>query len=395
MANIILGVSGSVAAYRAADLARDLMRAGHTIRVCLTDGAQEFVRPALFEALTGQPCLTSAFEEPDRGHMAHIEWARWAELILIAPATANTLVKVAFGLGEDMLTTLILAATCPLVVAPAMNPSMYGNPTTQEALDRILERSFAVVEPTEGDVACGENGQGKLAPNSEIIATVTGMLSRGKRLEGWRVLITSGPTQEPIDQARFLTNRSSGKMGAALARAALLLGANVTVVTGPAKAKLPSQATVIRVRTALEMLAESEKLAPSSDLIIGASAVADYRPAEPSDSKVRRVEGGIDLKLVSNPDIIASLSARNPSATVVGFAAEPSNSLETAQKKLERKGLFALAANDISNPEVGFESDQNELSLLFRDGRTATSGRRSKLECALWLLETLIPEKIG
>ena len=370
------------------------MRQGHVVRVCLTDAAQKFVTAALFEALTGQPCLVDTFEEPDRGRMAHIDWARWADAVVIAPATANTLVKVGFGLGDDMLTTLVLAATCPLLVAPAMNPAMYANPTTREALERVRSRAIAIIEPTEGDVACGEHGQGKLASTPQILEEVKLVLNRSARLKGWHVLITSGPTQEPIDAARFLSNRSSGKMGAALARAAILLGARVSVVTGPARAEMPSQAEVVRVKTALEMLAAAEPIARTADLIIGVAAVADYRVKDPSETKLRRDENGISLELIPNPDIIATLAQKNPHATVVGFAAEPSGNVDVAKAKLEKKNLFALAANDVSGATVGFESDDNDLTVVFRDGRLSTSGQRSKIECALWLLETIIPERL-
>ena len=391
MANIVVGVSGSVAAYRAADLCRELMRSGHVVRVCLTDSAQQFVLPALFEALTGQPCLTNTFQEPDPGHMAHIEWARWADLILIAPATANTIVKIGFGLGDDMLTTLVIAATCPIIVAPAMNPTMYTNANTQEAMTRLRSIATTFVEPTEGDVACGENGQGKLASIATITAAANAVVARGTRLKGWKVLITSGPTQEPIDIVRFLSNRSSGKMGSALARAALLLGAEVTVVTGPVREPLPSAARIIRVRTALEMLEQAKPYARTADLIIGAAAVADYRVEDASETKLRRTEDVMNLKLVPNPDIIATLAELNPTKSIVGFAAEPSTDLESARAKLERKHLFALAMNNVSDPTVGFESDANELHLVTRDGRELSSGRQSKLECAIWLLESLVP----
>ncbi len=391
MANVILGVSGSVAAYRAADLAREIMRSGHVVRVCLTDAAQEFVRPALFEALTGQPCLTNTFEEPEPGRMAHIDWARWANLIVLAPTTANTMVKIGFGLGDDMLTTLVLAATCPIVIAPAMNPSMYANANTQEAMQRLRSIATAFVEPTEGDVACGEFGQGKLASIAAINAQCQRLLERGERLKGWKILITSGPTQEPIDMVRYLSNRSSGKMGAAVARAALLLGAEVTIVTGPVREPLPQAATVIRVRTAIEMLDACAPIARTSDLIIGVAAVADYRVEDASDTKLRRTDEVLNLKLVPNPDIIATLARDNPTKSVVGFAAEPSTNLESARAKLERKGLSALAMNDVSNLSVGFESDENELHLVMRDGRESSSGKLSKLECALWLLESMVP----
>jgi len=384
--NVVLGVSGSVAAYRAADLARELMRQGATVRVCLTDAAQRFVTPALFEALTGQPCLVDTFEEPERGRMAHIDWARWATVVVIAPATANTLAKLAFGMGDDMLTTLALATASPLVVAPAMNPQMYANDANRDALDRLAARAVAVVEPVDGDVACGEHGQGKLASIGQIVDAVLAVVGRSQLLKGKRVLITSGPTQEPIDAVRFVSNRSSGKMGAALARAALLMGAEVTVVTGPVRAALPLQAEVLRVRTAQEMLGAALGRAAEADVIVGAAAVADYRPAEPYAGKLRRSAEGTTLAMVPNPDVIAELAKAAPQASVIGFAAEPDAGLEIAREKLVRKGLRAIAVNDVSQPGIGFDAEQNALRLVTADG-IEESGVRSKLGCALWLLE--------
>ena len=394
MSNVVLGVSGSVAAYRAADLARELMRHGATVRVCLTDSAQRFVTRDLFEALTGQPCLQDTFEEPVPGRMAHIDWARAADAIVVAPATANTVARLAWGLGEDMLTTLALASPAPLVVAPAMNPQMYASEPTREAMAKLRERAAIVVEPTEGDVACGEHGQGKLASISEIVDAVVAVLARSRRLVGKRVLITSGPTQEPIDDVRFISNRSSGKMGAALARAALLMGAEVTVVTGPVHAPLPLAAKVVRVRTAEEMERAVLREVPGQDLVIGAAAVADYRPAKTHAGKLRRLDEPLVLDLVPNPDIIGAAAREGRAAPdgnatlVIGFAAEPDASLETALEKVKRKGLAAIAVNDVSDAAIGFDSDQNELRLVFADGRPViSSGRLSKLKCAFWLLE--------
>ncbi len=391
MANLVLGVSGSVAAYRAADLARELMRDGHTVRVCLTDAAQKFVTPALFEALTGQPALVDTFEEPERGRMAHIDWARHADAIVVVPATANTIARLAQGIGDDMLTTLVLASTAPLIVAPAMNPHMYANEAFQAALATLATRAAAIVEPVEGDVACGEHGQGKLAGVPQIVAEVRAVLARSKVLEGRRVLITSGPTQEPIDAVRFLSNRSSGKMGAALARAAQLMGANVTVVAGPQRAALPIGVQVARVRTAIEMLEAAS--AVSADLIVGAAAVADYRPSNPSTGKIRRSDERLKLELVPNPDVIATLARANPEATVVGFTAEPTSDLHVAQEKVRRKGLFAVAANDVSRADAGFDADTNALQVVFADGSVEASETQSKLACALWLLNQVIQKK--
>ena len=389
MKSVVLGVSGSVAAYRACDLARELMRRGFEVRVCLTDAAQRFVSPALFEALTGQPCLLDTFEEPERGRMAHIDWARSASLLIIAPATASTIAKLANGVGDDMLTTLALAYEGPMLVAPAMNPSMYANASTRASMESLADRGAWFVEPTEGDVACGENGQGKLASIESICSEAEALSAHSRLLQGKTVLITSGPTQEPIDDVRFLSNRSSGRMGAALAHVCVFLGARVNVVSGPTSTRFPRSATVVNVRTALEMLESAEALASTADLIIGAAAVADYRPAEPVSGKLRRSESELTLRLVPNPDIIAALAKANPLAEVVAFAAEPSADLEIARAKIKRKGVHAIAVNDVSRTDIGFESATNELTLLFADGREARSGKGSKLACARWLLEQL------
>lgn len=379
-----------MAAYRAADLARELMRAGFTVRVCLTDAAQRFVTPILFETLTGQPCLVDTFDEPEKGRMAHIDWARQADLLLLAPASADTINKVASGYANDMLSTLALAFAGPVIVAPAMNPSMYAHEATRQAMERLRERAAVILEPQEGDVVAGEHGPGKLAPIETIVQAVLSVHGRSQLLKGKRVLITCGPTQEPIDSVRFLSNRSSGKMGAALARAALLMGAEVTVVSGPVKEPLPLQAQVVRVSTAQQMLEACLPLAPAVDLIIGAAAVADYRPASPHAGKLRRDLEPLKMDLIPNPDVIAELAKASPHARVIGFAAEPDNSLETAVQKIQRKGLAGIAVNDISRAEIGFDSDRNELAFIRSDGQTESSGMRSKLECALWLLERIV-----
>ncbi|MBC8063943.1 MAG: bifunctional phosphopantothenoylcysteine decarboxylase/phosphopantothenate--cysteine ligase CoaBC [Chlorobia bacterium] len=387
MPKIVLGVCGSIAAYRAADLARDLMRAGCEVRVCLTDSAQKFVTPILFETLTGNPCLIDTFDEPERGRMAHLDWARQADLLLIAPASANTINKLANGIGEDMLTTIALAFEGPMMLAPAMNPAMYQHPETQASLNNLVEHGATLIEPTEGDVVAGESGQGKLAGNAEIVGTALALLNRSNLLAGKRVLITSGPTQEPIDSVRFLSNRSSGKMGSALAQAALLMGAEVKVIAGPSMAIYPRNAHVIEVRTAEEMHKAALAELSSCDLAIGAAAVADYRPSNPQEGKIRRSDDAISLDLVPNPDIIAEL-AKSGKRTV-GFAAEPSTDLTVAIAKIQRKGLYAIAHNDVSNRGIGFESDKNQITLIRADGVQETSPLASKLLVALWLLERI------
>lgn len=355
------------------------------MRVCLTDSAQQFVTPILFETLTGQPCLQEVFDEPERGRMAHLDWARSADLLLIAPASANTINRIANGIGEDMLTTLALAYEGQMIVAPAMNPAMYLHPETQASMESLRSRGTWIVEPIEGDVVAGEHGQGKLALNAEIVDVVTALVERSQALAGRHVLITSGPTQEPLDDVRYLTNRSSGRMGAALAQAAQQMGADVIVVAGPSDVPYPRNVKVVPVRTAQQMLEASLPLAAKADLIIGAAAVADYRPATSVAGKMRRSSDPINLELVPNPDIISELAKLGK--RTIGFAAEPSVDLSVAREKLSRKGLFAIAHNDVSNASIGFESEVNELTLIYPDREPERSGRLSKLRCAMWLLE--------
>lgn len=380
-----------MAAYRAADIARELHRDGWEVRVCLTDGAKQFVTPLLFESLTAEPVLDDVFDEPVRGRMAHIDWARWADLILIAPATANVIAKLAHGVADDMLTTIGVSSTAPIVLAPAMNPTMFASETNQAAMEILRGRGVRFVDPASGDVACGEFGEGKLAATEDIVATVRVWRSRCQLLAGRKVLITSGPTQEPIDDVRFIANRSSGKMGAALAAAARDMGADVTVVSGPAPAALPGGIEVVRVETAAEMLEAALKVAPRADLVLGAAAPADFRVANPTKGKIRRSDGIPDLRLEANPDIIAAIKKVAPaSAVVIGFAAEPSSNLEEAREKLARKGLYAIAVNDVSRHDIGFGSSFNEITLITDDGITLNSGRLTKRGCADWLLDEAV-----
>jgi len=321
--------------------------------------------------------------------MAHIDWAREADVILIAPCTANTTSRLAHGVATDMLTTIVVASTAPLLIAPAMNPSMYASDQVQWAL-RILEsRAATIITPQEGDVASGEVGLGKLAPNPEILEAVETVLARTQLLAGKHIVVTSGPTEEPIDDVRFLTNRSSGKMGAAVARAALLMGARVTVIAGPQAAALPLTATVHPVKTANQMLEKALQVSEDADWIIGVAAVADYRPESATSGKLRRSEDALTLRLIPNPDIIATLAAARPKARVIAFAAEPDADISVAREKIVKKGVFAIAANDISRNDIGFGSENNELTLIRADGKPQSSGKRSKLSAALWLLEKL------
>lgn len=387
---VILGVTGSIAAYRAADVARALLRAGFEVRACLTRGAEEFVTPALFEGLTGHPCLTHAFDEPIRGRMAHIDWARQADALLACPATANAIAKLANGEADDMFTTIALATDAPIVVCPAMNPHMYADEATQHNLQRLQARGAVIVEPEEGDVACGENGQGKLASVERIVEITEDVVRKTSLYEGLHVVITSGPTYEPLDEVRFLGNRSSGKMGFALASAALRMGARVSLVSGPTHLIPHPRCEVLRVTTAQEMLDACLALGESADTLIAAAAVSDFRPHDTFVGKLRR-EGALTLTLEPTPDIVATVSEHFPSLATVGFAAESGNDLASARKKLEEKRLSAIFLNDISRRDIGFESDQNEGVLLLKTGEEIPFPKASKTEIAWRLLEAVRP----
>ncbi len=386
---VILGVTGSVSAYRSADLARELMREGFQVRVCLSRSAQEFVTPTLFEALTGQPCLTHAFDEPIRGKMAHIEWAREAQVIAVCPATANAIASLAHGKAEDMLSTIISATNAPLVIAPAMNPQMYASPANQENLRILARRGAIIVEPTEGEVACGETGQGKLAPIEAIVSAIKRSAFRSQLYSGKKLLISAGPTVEPIDPVRYIANRSTGKMGYALAEAGLKMGAEVTLISGPTHLHAPPNANLISIQTAEELLHACLQHAPQADLYIGASAIADYRPSTTNLSKIKSEQPFWELTLVKNPDTLKNLHERFPKLPLVGFSAETHPSREEALRKIKEKGLVALAVNDVSRKDIGFGSDDNELTLYLASGEALPIAKNSKFNVAVNLLEIL------
>lgn len=364
------------------------MRAGYSVRVCLTESAEKFVSRTLFESLTGQPCLVDVFEEPIAGRMAHIDWARAAKLLLMAPATADVIVKLAYGIANDMVTTIALAHDGLLIVAPAMNPTMYSSDRVQRALEMLKRRGAMIVSPADGDVACGENGQGKLASIESIVQSVVQASQQSELLIGKRILITSGPTREPIDAVRFLSNRSSGRMGAALAQASIMMGGDVTVISGPVHVKYPPNAVVISVETAEQMLVAAQSHSSDADVIIGAAAVADYRPESASTQKIRRSEEPLELKLVPNPDIVQALAAgKKASAIIIGFAAETEESVKGGEVKLAKKKLDLIAINRVDIPNQGFESDDNVMTVVKSNGDSISIGPASKLQCAIELLK--------
>lgn len=389
MSTIVLGVTGSVAAYRAADIARELMRAGHTVRVVMTHAATRLISPDTFAALTGNPVVVDVFDEPVPGQIAHIRLAQEADLVLIAPATAHTIARLALGLADDMLTTLALATRAPILIAPAMNPAMWTHPAVQAHVQTLRARGVEFIDPTYGLMACGDEGWGKIADTPVIVQAVQQRLQRSRDLAGVRVLITAGPTYEPIDPVRFVGNRSSGKMGYAVAEAALAHGAEVVLITGPTQLSPPAGARVVRVQTAQQMFEAVQAEFEACDVLIATAAVADYRPERTLPLKRKRTARSWTLRLVPNPDIVGTMAQRKGERIVVGFAAETDKALAHAQAKLRQKNLDLIAVNDVLEPGSGFEVDTNRLTLLYADGRIEPLPQMSKRECAEHLIRAV------
>ncbi len=375
---ILLGVSGGIAAYKSCELVRRLRDLGAEVRVAMTEGATRFVSPTTFQALSGQPVRVSLWDAQAEAAMGHIELARWAERILVAPASADLLARLAHGLADDLLTTLCLASAAPLYLAPAMNRQMWAHPAVQANLDTLRQRGALILGPASGEQACGDIGNGRMLEPHELRDAL--IASFGDHpLAGLKVVVSAGPTYEDIDPVRFIGNRSSGKMGFAVAEAAAHAGAEVTLVAGPVSLATPaSVARRIDVRSAAQMHAAVLQAAAQADIYIGAAAVGDYRPQEVSAQKLKKRDGGdLVLRLGENPDILASLSAQTAHPFLVGFAAETQDVAAYAQDKLQRKGLDMIAANQVGDG-LGFEAADNALTLYWAGGmvelpRTAKS----------------------
>lgn len=365
---IALGVSGGIAAYKAAEIVRLLQERGVRVQVIMTRAAQEFVRPLTFAALSGEKVITDLFaagkETPNiDSAVEHIAVAQAIDALVIAPATADILAKFAHGVADDFLTTLYLATTAPVVVAPAMNVNMLNHAATRANLEILKKRGVRIVEPGTGYLACGMTGAGRLAENEAIVAATLETLGASQELAGETLLITAGPTREKIDPVRYLTNRSSGRMGYALAEAALRRGARVLLVTGPTTIAAPGAAEVTQVESAEEMRNEVLRLLPQATIIIKTAAVADYRPKSPKSQKIKR-SGPMNLELEPTADILGEIARQKQSQIVVGFAAETQNALENARKKLSAKSLDAIVVNDVSHEGVGFDSDRNAVTII-------------------------------
>jgi len=387
---ILLGVTGSIAAYKACELASRLTEAGARVRAVLTKSACEFVGPLSFEAITGNPVITAMFGVPQDAEIEHIAVSRRAELVLVAPASANFLAKTAHGLADDWLSTALLATQATVLFAPAMNMHMYAHPATQANIQTLRERGAHFVGPEAGNLACGDVGPGRLIDTPAILAAAAHLLAPHGELSGKRVLITSGPTREAIDPVRYLSNRSSGKMGHALAAEALRRGAAVTVVSGPVEACPPAGAEVLAVESAEEMRAGVAERFPGADIFIAAAAVADYRAESPADEKHKRNGEPFHLRLTPNPDILAEMAARKRAdQIVVGFAAETHRLLEHAAEKLERKHLDLLVANEVGGMNSAIGADASEVYLLRPDAPPEQVPRAGKAQVAAKIFDAI------
>ena len=392
---ITLGVTGGVAAYKAAELVRRLQQDAFTVQVVMTRGAREFITPLTFAALSGQKVITDLFAESSgeanlESAIEHTAVAQRTDLLLVAPATADVLAKFARGIADDFLTTLYLASTAPVVVAPAMNVNMWNHAATQENVEILRARGVKIVDPDEGYLACGMTGAGRLAGQASIVAAVHEALHAVRDLSGENILVTAGPTRENVDPVRYLTNRSSGKMGYAVAEAGARRGAHVILISGPTSLDAPAGVERIDVRTAEEMHGAVLDKVANCSIAIFAAAVSDYRPAEPNGQKIKRNSESFTLSLEPTPDILASVARNKGERFLVGFAAETDHVAENARKKLAAKNADLIVANDVTAEGAGFDHDTNIVTLFARDGRDLALPRMSKSEVAQRILDEVV-----
>ena len=384
---IIVGVTGGIAAYKAAELVRILIKTGAETDVAMTANATEFVKPLTFEAISGKKVVREMFDQ-ETDPMAHITWGQDTDLIIIAPATANFIAKMAQGIGDDFLSTMVLAATAKILVCPSMNTQMYLNPAVRENLRILKERGLSVMDPAEGELACRTEGPGRL-PEPEDIAEEARILLSQKDLSKMSIMVTAGPTEEPLDPVRYFTNRSSGKMGYAIASAAKHRGARVTLVSGPTSLKVPSGVTFRLIRTTEEMRQAVLEQGPNCDVIIKAAAPLDYKPKIEADHKIKKVEEVESIEMVRTPDILAELGTSKGDSRfiLVGFAAETEDLLANAMEKLEKKNLDMIIANDVSREDAGFQSDTNLVKIIHKDGHVEELPLMQKQEVADQILD--------
>jgi phosphopantothenoylcysteine decarboxylase/phosphopantothenate--cysteine ligase len=387
---IILGVTGSIAAYKAVYLLRELTGSGASVSVCLTENAQEFVTPLTFRTLSGRPVLSALFDPQSVEAVEHVSLAERAHAVVVAPATANLLAKAANGLADDFLSTLLLAARSPILYAPAMDGGMWTHPAVQANVRTLRARGATVLEPDTGALASGLAGRGRLPETEQILEEVRRLLTRVKDLRGDRVLVTAGPTREPIDPVRYISNRSSGKMGYSIAAAALRRGADVVLVSGPTALAPPPGAVFVPIESAEEMREAVLQHMATASILVKAAAVADYRPRQAAREKMPSKQGALTVDLEPNPDILREVTARGTTAFVVGFAAETSEVRERASAKLHAKHVDLVVANDVSRSGVGFDADDNEVVLIDRWGGMESLSRRPKPAIADAILDRVV-----
>ncbi|SHK77381.1 phosphopantothenoylcysteine decarboxylase / phosphopantothenate--cysteine ligase [Selenomonas ruminantium] len=384
---IVLGVTGGIAAYKAVEIASRLRKAGAEVHVIMTREATEFVTELTFREITGQPVSVDMWAKVTNFNVEHIALATLADLVLIAPATANIIAKIAAGIADDMLTTTVLATKAPVMLAPAMNTNMYENPVTQGNMAELRRRGMQLIEPASGHLACGIEGKGRLPEPVQIVQEVMDFMTREQPLQGRRIIVTAGGTIEPLDPVRYLGNRSTGKMGYAIAAEAARQGAEVLLVSGPSNLPNPAGVRTVRIQTAREMQAAVEAEYGEADAVIMSAAVADYRPKNVAADKIKKSDDELVLHLERNPDILFGLGQQKQQQVLVGFAAETCNVEEYAKKKLTKKNLDFIVANDVSSKDAGFAVDNNRVQLYFRDGRAEKYPLMAKAELAKVILE--------
>ena len=386
---IVLGVCGGIAAYKACDLASMLRQSGAQVVVVMTQAAQEFVTPLTFQSLTHRPVITSLWTPVEEWEIEHISVAQKASLAVIAPATANIIAKLACGIADDFLTTFALATRAPILVCPAMNCDMYANAVVQENIERLKGRGFHFIDPEEGTLACGDIGKGRLAGVEKIYERIVSLLTTKQDYDGVKVLVTAGPTQEPIDPVRYITNPSTGKMGFALAQAARERGAKVVLVSGPTSLPSPQGVETVRVRTAGEMAKAALAKVKGCNVVIGAAAVADYTPAATSNHKMKKGSSELAINLKPTVDIMAQLGKRKGKRVLVGFSVETRDLIDNSKKKLEKKNLDLIVCNDVTRAGAGFATDTNIVTILDRKGGSEQLPQMSKLETAHRVLDKI------
>ena len=390
--NIVLGVSGGIAAYKSVELLRLMVKRGANVRVIMTQNAQRFVGPLTFKALSGQPVCTGLFEDSDDSSIRHIDWAREADAVVIAPATANIIGKLANGIADDALSTFIIAVACPVILCPSMNSQMYENKAVQTNIGRLKSYGHFVIDPDSGQLACGTTGPGRLPEPKDILDRLIYYLSP-KDLKDKRVLVTAGPTREPIDPVRFISNPSSGKMGFAVAKAAEKRGGDVTLITGPTNLSDLNNVKMLKVNTAQGMAKEVFSNREHSDIIVKVAAVSDYRPKEQTEQKIKKDNvSELVISLEENPDILKELGRRKKNQILVGFAAETEGLEKNSQKKLAEKNLDIIVGNIVGRPSSGFDAETNKVTLFFKDGTKEPLPTMQKDDLAHVLLDRILQQ---